>query len=147
MIAIQIQREAFDPGALQADLEALGGGGVATFTGVVRGEGGLSELVLEHHAAMTTKAVRAIADRAAARWTLLGLTIVHRHGSLVPGDRIVFVGVAARHRGPALEACAFLIDWLKTHAPFWKRETFADGTTRWVEPRAEDDAAAARWGG
>jgi molybdopterin synthase catalytic subunit len=71
--------------------------------------------------------------------------VIHRHGPLHPGDRIVFVGTASSHRAAALEACAFLIDWLKTSAPFWKQERFADGTSRWVEARAEDDAAAARW--
>jgi molybdopterin synthase catalytic subunit len=145
MIAVRVQAETFDPGAELAALEALGGGGVASFTGVVRGEGGLVELFLEQAPGMTERAMREIAETARARWPLLGLTLVHRHGPLAPGERIVFVGTASRHRAEALEACAFLIDWLKTRAPFWKRERFADGTTRWIEARAEDDAAAARW--
>ncbi|WP_174274511.1 molybdenum cofactor biosynthesis protein MoaE [Sphingomonas bacterium] len=145
MIRVCVQRESFAPGALLEELEAVGGGGVASFTGIVRGEGDLVELMLEHHPAMTASAMREIADRAAQRWPLLGVILVHRYGALVPGDRIVFVGVAARHRAAALESCAFLIDWLKTRAPFWKRERFADGRTRWIEPRAEDDRAAARW--
>ncbi len=145
MIRVSLQPEDFDPGALLGDLEAFGGGGVASFSGIVRGEGGLEELMLEHHPTMTLARMEAIAGEAAGRWPLVGLTIVHRHGALRPGERIVFVGTAARHRGAALEACAFLIDWLKTSAPFWKRERFADGTTQWVEAKLEDDAAAARW--
>ncbi|WCT74972.1 molybdenum cofactor biosynthesis protein MoaE [Sphingomonas naphthae] len=143
---VRVQPETFDPGAELARLEALGGGGVASFTGIVRGDGGLTELLLEHHPGMTARTMKAIADDALARWPLLGLTVIHRHGPLVPGDRIVFVATTARHRAAALDACAFLIDWLKTRAPFWKRETFADGTVRWVEPRAEDAAAESRWG-
>lgn len=146
MIEARVQAEPFDPGAELARLEALGGGGVASFTGIVRGEGDLVELTLEHYPGMTLGMMEAIAAEAAARWPLLGVTVIHRHGPLVPGDRIVFVGTASRHRAAALEACAFLIDWLKTRAPFWKRERFADGTSRWVEARAEDEAATARWG-
>ncbi|PTQ12875.1 molybdopterin synthase catalytic subunit [Sphingomonas oleivorans] len=147
MIAIGVQAEAFDPGVELTRLEALGGGGVASFTGLVRGDGGLVEMMLEHHPGMTEKAMRAVAEEAARRWPLLGIVLIHRYGPLVPGDRIVFVGTASAHRAAALEACAFLIDWLKTAAPFWKRERFADGTVHWVEAKAEDDAAAARWGG
>ncbi|MDO6412965.1 molybdenum cofactor biosynthesis protein MoaE [Sphingomonas sp. BIUV-7] len=145
MISVRVQTEAFDPGVELAALEELGGGGVASFTGIVRGDGDLVELLLEHHAAMTGAAMETIAAEAAGRWPLLGLTLIHRVGALTPGERIVFVGTAARHRGAALEACAFLIDWLKTAAPFWKRERFANGTSRWVEARAEDAEAAARW--
>ena len=145
MIAVRVQDGPFDPGAELDRLEALGGGGVASFTGIVRGEGDLVSLTLDHYPAMTERAMRAVADNAAARWPLLGLTVIHRHGELRPGERIVFVGTAARHRAAALESCAFLIDWLKTKAPFWKRERFADGSTNWVEPRAIDDEAAARW--
>jgi molybdopterin synthase catalytic subunit len=147
MISVCVRAEPFDPGEELARLEALGGGGVASFTGIVRGEGGLVELHLDHHPAMTQAAMGDIAAEAARRWpALLGITLIHRVGDLTPGDRIVFVGTASRHRAAALEACAFLIDWLKTAAPFWKRERFADGGSRWVEARAEDDAAAARWG-
>ena len=87
----------------------------------------------------------AIADEACRRWSLLGCTLVHRVGRLELGEGIVLVLTAAGHRGAALEATAFLIDWLKTRAPFWKREEFADGETRWVEAREADDAAASRW--
>lgn len=145
MITVRVQPEAFDAGAELAALEALGGGGVASFTGIVRGDDGLSELFLEHHPVMTIAMLEKLAGDAAARWALLGVTVIHRHGALRPGERIVFVGTAARHRAAALEACASLIDRLKTEAPFWKREHFLDGRTHWLEPRAADDAAAARW--
>jgi len=142
---IRVQAGDFDPGAELARLEALGGGAVASFTGLVRGDGGLVEMLLEHHPAMTLKALGDIADEAARRWPLAGIIVIHRYGPLHPGDRIVFVGTASSHRAAALEACAFLIDWLKTSAPFWKQERFADGTKRWVEARVEDAAAAERW--
>jgi molybdopterin synthase catalytic subunit len=147
MIDVRVQREPFDVGVELGRLETLGGGGVASFTGLVRGDGGLVELLLEQYPGMTHAALLRIAEDAAGRWPLAGITLIHRHGPLVPGERIVFVGTASRHRAAALESCAFLIDWLKTGAPFWKRERFADGTVRWVEARAEDDAAAARWNG
>jgi molybdopterin synthase catalytic subunit len=143
---VRVQSEPFDPGAELARLEALGGGAVASFTGLVRGDDGLAEMLLEHHQGMTQKALEAIAGEAASRWPLAGLTVIHRFGPLRPGDRIVFVGTASSHRAAALESCAFLIDWLKTKAPFWKQERFADGAARWVEAKAEDDAASERWG-
>ena len=142
---VSVQAEPFDPGAELARLEALGGGAVASFTGLVRGDGGLCEMLLEHHPGMTAKALEAIAAEAASRWPLAGITLIHRFGALRPGDRIVFVGTASSHRAAALESCAFLIDWLKTKAPFWKQERFADGASRWVDAKADDDEAAARW--
>lgn len=145
MIRVAVQAEDIDVAGELARLETLGGGGVASFTGIVRGAGDLVELLLEHYPAMTEAAMQAVADRAAGRWPLLGLALVHRHGSLAPSDRIVFVGTASLHRAAALESCAFLIDWLKTQAPFWKRERFANGTTRWIAQREDDTAAAARW--
>ena len=145
MIRIAVQPGDIDVGAELARLEALGGGGVASFTGVVRGGGGLEALELETYPAMAERALGAIVEEAAVRWELLGATLIHRHGRLGAGDRIVLVATAARHRGDALQACAFLIDWAKTQAPFWKRERFAGGEQRWVEARAEDDAAAERW--
>lgn len=145
MIRVSLQAEPFDAGAELARLDASGGGGVASFTGIVRGDGGLVELLLEYHPGMTLAMMEALANDAAERWALSGLTIIHRHGPLGPGEPIVFVATAAKHRTAALEACASLIDRLKTQAPFWKRETFADGRQTWVEPRASDDAAAARW--
>lgn len=143
---IRVQTGPFDPGAELERLEGMGGGAVASFTGLVRGDGGLTDMTLEHYPAMTARAMARIADEAEARWPLLGLTVIHRHGPLVPGERIVFVGTASSHRAAALQACHFLIDWLKTAAPFWKRERYADGREIWVEPRAADDAAASRWG-
>jgi molybdopterin synthase catalytic subunit len=104
-------------------------------------------MVLEHYPAMTERALARIAAEACARWPLTGCTVIHRHGRLVPGDPIVLVLTASAHRAAALESCAFLIDWLKTKAPFWKREEFAGGAERWVEARASDDQATARWGG
>ncbi len=94
---------------------------------------------------MTERAMAAIAAEAEARWGLLGCTLLHRVGRLRPGETIVLVLAAAAHRQAALDATAFLIDWLKTRAPFWKKEAFADGAEAWVAARAEDDAAAARW--
>lgn len=142
---VRVQPGDFDPGAEIARLEASGAGGIATFTGNVRGDGGLVTLELEHYPAMTERALAAIAAEAAARWPLAGLTVIHRHGKLEPGDRIVFVGAAAAHRGEAIAAMSFVIDWLKTDAPFWKREHFVDGRTQWVEARESDALARARW--
>jgi len=135
----------FDAGAELARLEALGGGGVASFTGVVRGGDGLEALRLEIYPGMTLRALEDIVAEAERRWALLGVTLIHRHGPVPAGGRIVFVGVASRHRRAALEACAFLIDWAKSRAPFWKQEMFADGRSRWVEARAADEDAAAAW--
>jgi molybdopterin synthase catalytic subunit len=144
-IRVTAQEADFDVAAELARLEALGGGGVASFTGVVRGEGGLRSLRLEAYPGMTRRALESIAAEAASRWSLAGLTLIHRFGTLDVGERIVLVATAARHRAAALEACAFLIDWAKTKAPLWKQEIFTDGTTRWVEARAADDIAAAEW--
>jgi molybdopterin synthase catalytic subunit len=145
MIEARLQAAPFDAGAELARLGLLGGGGLASFTGIVRGDGGLTELFLEHHPAMTRPAMLGMAQGAMGRWDLLGVILIHRVGALMPGEPIVFVGTASRHRAAALESCAYLIDLLKTSAPFWKRETFADGSNRWVEARVEDDDAAARW--
>ena len=147
MIDICIQPDDFDPGAELARLEKLAVGAVASFTGLVRGDDGLAAMTLEHYPAMTDAAVRKIADEAVRRWPLAGLVVIHRHGRLVSGDRIVFVATASSHRAAALESCAFLIDWLKTDAPFWKREEWVDGSARWVEAREADDTAKARWSG
>jgi molybdopterin synthase catalytic subunit len=145
VIEVRLQAGPFDAGAELKRLDALGGGGVASFSGIVRGDDGLTELLLEHHPSMTLAMMQTLADAAFARWSLLGVTLIHRHGPLHPGEPIVFVGTAALHRAAALDACASVIDRLKTEAPFWKRESFGDGRVRWVEPRVSDDAAAARW--
>lgn len=145
MSRVSIQTGDFDVGTELAALEALGGGGVASFTGIVRGGGGLTALELEHYPSMTHGQVHRIVEEAMARWPLIGVRVIHRHGRLEPGARIVFVGTASRHRTAALESCAFLIDWLKSHAPFWKKEHFADGSPCWVDARAEDAARADSW--
>lgn len=146
MIRVVVQSAPIDLANALAEIEASGAGGIASFTGIVRGDNGVTALTLEHYPGMTEAALRAVAGEARTRSDLLAMTIVHRVGRMVPGDRVVFLAAAAAHRGPALEACAFAIDRLKTSAPFWKREERGD-TARWVEPRATDDAAAARWDG
>lgn len=145
MKRVAIQAEDFDVGGELAALEALGGGGVASFTGVVRGGDGLVALELEQYPAMTQAQVGRIVDEAMGRWPLLGVSVIHRFGRLEPGARIVFVGTAARHRTAALESCAFLIDWMKSDAPFWKKEHFAGGATQWVAARDEDALKAQGW--
>jgi molybdopterin synthase catalytic subunit len=144
MIRISVDPAPIELGVEVAALEERGAGGVATFTGVVRGDDGVTVLELEHYPGMTEAALCTLAETATGRWDLLGVTIVHRVGPMAVGERIVFVGVAAHHRREALDACAYLIDRLKTDAPFWKRER-RSGAARWVEPRAGDDSAAARW--
>lgn len=122
-------------------------GAVASFVGVVRdlNDGSsVSGMTLEHYPGMTEKALADIAAEAAARWEVLGCTIVHRVGPLRPLDQIVLVIVASGHRGDAFAACEFIMDYLKTRAPFWKKESTPDGE-RWVEARDRDDAAAERW--
>ena len=146
MKRVLVQENDFDPGRELAALGGLGSGGVASFVGHVRGGDGVVAMTLEHYPAMTGAVLEALAGEAAARWSLDGVTLIHRVGRLFPGDRIVFVGAASRHRAAALEATAFLIDHLKTDAPFWKREDFDDGRSAWVEARASDDDAARRWG-
>jgi molybdopterin synthase catalytic subunit len=127
-------------------------GGLGCFIGIVRDdkahespERAIQALTLEHYPAMTMRAIRRITDEAERRWDLLGCTVIHRVGRMLPGDNIVLVLSAASHRQPALDATAFLIDWLKTKAPFWKREEFQNGEGVWVEARDADDTAAARW--
>ena len=145
MKRVAIQADDFDVGGELAALEALGGGGGASFTGVVRGGDGLVALELEHYPAMTQVQVGRIVDEAMGRWPLLGVSVIHRFGRLEPGARIVFVGTASRHRTAALESCAFLIDWMKSDAPFWKKEHFAGGATQWVAARDEDAVKAQGW--
>lgn len=145
MIDVRVQFEPIDVAAASAMAQSTGGaGGIATFTGVVRGDDGVTTLELEHYPGATEAALHALATEATARWHLLGASIIHRVGAMVPGDAVVFVMAAAAHRAEALAACAFLIDRLKTDAPFWKREQRGDAA-RWVEARAGDEAAAAQW--
>ena len=146
---IRVQREDFDTGAELARLSAdnLGVGGVAAFVGLVRdmaGGSGDSAMTLEHYPGMTEKLLANIDDEAHQRWPLEASLIIHRYGRLEPGDQIVMVLTASAHRKAALESCAFLIDWLKTQAPFWKLEETPDGAN-WVEAKASDDDAAAKW--
>ena len=146
---VRIQREPFDAGAetrlLTAERADIGA--TVAFTGWCRDEGGaLEALELEHYPGMAEQAVTALAREACGRWPLLGLTVIHRHGMLRPGDAIVLVVAAASHRQAAFEAADFLMDYLKTAAPFWKKEHRADGgEATWVAAKDRDDAAALRW--
>jgi molybdopterin synthase catalytic subunit len=144
MIRIIVSPEPIDLTAEIERAEAAGVGAVATFTGIVRADDGVGELELEHYPGVTERALTGLAQEALRRWSLAGATVVHRVGPMRPGERIVFVAAAAAHRAAALEACAFLIDRLKTDAPFWKRERRGD-EARWVEQRETDVGAAARW--
>ena len=144
MIRVIVNMDEIDVAGELAGVEGQGAGAVATFTGLVRADDGVGSLELEHYPEATETALAKLADTAAARWKLIDATIVHRVGILRPGNRIVFVGVSAPHRAAALEACAFLIDRLKTDAPFWKRET-RDGSSTWVEAREGDADTARRW--
>ena len=146
---ILVQTEAFDLGA-EVDMMSQGRtdiGAIASFVGLARdlNEGsGVTAMTLEHYPGMTEKALAALVEDANARWTLLDVTVIHRVGRLLPGDPIVLVAVASQHRGEAFAACEFIMDYLKTQAPFWKKEETPEGV-RWVDARASDDAAAERW--
>lgn len=148
-MAIRVQAAPFDAGAELNALHAaqLGIGAVVSFVGYVRdfNEGQeVAGLYLEHYPGMTEKALAKIVREAEGRWPLLKVEVLHRVGALAPGEPIVFVGTASAHRQAAFEACDFIMDYLKTRAPFWKREETADGP-RWVEGRDSDQQAAARW--
>ncbi|MBE9603387.1 molybdenum cofactor biosynthesis protein MoaE [Acetobacteraceae bacterium H6797] len=147
MARILVQEAPFDLAAETAALSGLSDsvGAIASFLGICRADNGITAMTLEHYPGMTEKALAAIAAEAEKRWQLDGCTIIHRIGRLVPGEPIVLVLAASRHRAAALDACAFLIDWLKTKAPFWKLEEHADGQATWVDARDSDDTAAARW--
>jgi molybdopterin synthase catalytic subunit len=150
-VTVRVQTEDFDIGA---ELEKLSAGnhqvgGVASFVGLVRdiapkGSGAASSMTLEHYPGMTEKRLAEIEAEAQRRWPLSATLIIHRYGRLEPGDRIVLVATASSHREAALESCAFLIDWLKTEAPFWKLEDGPEGP-RWVEAKSSDDARKAAW--
>jgi molybdopterin synthase catalytic subunit len=144
MIRVLVSERAIDVADELARVEAEAGA-VASFTGLVRADDGVTEIHLDHYPGATEAALTELAQAAAARWSLSAATVVHRVGPMRPGERIVLVATAAAHRAAALEACAFLIDRLKTDAPFWKRETRGD-EARWVEARSSDDQASARWG-
>jgi molybdopterin synthase catalytic subunit len=145
---IRIQREVFDVGAELAALTAgrTDVGALASFVGLVRdhADAPITAMTLEHYPGMTEKKLAEIEAEALARWPLQASLIVHRYGRMLPGEPIVLVATASPHRAAALEACAFLIDWLKTRAPFWKLEETAEARC-WVDARSADDEAAARW--
>jgi molybdopterin synthase catalytic subunit len=148
-MAVRVQREDFDVGAELAALTRGNPrvGGLVSFTGLVRDFGGpdaLKAMTLEHYPGMTERMLGQIEAEARARWPLRACLIIHRHGRLAPGDRIVCVVTTSAHRQAAFEANMFLVDWLKTRAPFWKQEHTGAGD-RWVEAQASDDEAAARW--
>ncbi len=149
MPTIRVQTEDFDLGAEMTALRAGNAkiGGIAAFVGLVRDVNngtGVRTLTLEHYPAMTQKALADIVDQATARWEVIDATVIHRVGQLKPADQIVLVIVASGHRGDAFQACEFIMDFLKTRAPFWKKESTADGDC-WVAARESDDAAASRW--
>jgi molybdopterin synthase catalytic subunit len=145
---IRVQEQPFDAGAEIAALTAgrTDVGAVASFVGLVRdmADAPITAMTLEHYPGMTERKLAEIEAEANARWPLQASLIVHRYGRMLPGEPIVLVATASAHRAAALEACAFLIDWLKTEAPFWKLEETGEAS-RWVEARATDGAAAARW--
>lgn len=144
MIRILVSRDAIDLVGETERLETGDVGAVASFCGLVRADDGVDQLELEHYPGATEAALDRIASRATERWSLQAATIIHRVGAMRPGERIVLVLTAAPHRRDALDACAYLIDRLKTDAPFWKRETRGEDA-RWVEARESDAAAAERW--
>ena len=148
-MSVSVQQEDFDIGA---EITALTRGrhqvgALATFTGLVRdiNDGsGVHAMTLEHYPGMTENALEEIVEQARGRWEVDGVRVIHRFGRLMPGDQIVFVAVTSAHRGEAFAACEFIMDFLKTRAPFWKREETPEGA-RWVDAREADDSAAERW--
>ncbi len=143
---IAVQEAAFDLGdeARAFAAGAAGAGAVVTFTGVVRGDGGMAAMEIEHYPSMTEKAISAIMDEAVARWALVDALVIHRHGRLLVGEPIMMVATAAPHRADAFAAAEFLMDYLKSRAPFWKKEIGADGAA-WVAAKDADEAALSRW--
>ena len=148
-MAVRIQEQDFDVSSELAALRAgdTRVGAIATFTGLVRDlndAAQVSTLTLEHYPGMTDKALAQIVDDAKQRWDIYDALVIHRVGPLKPGDQIVLVAVTSAHRGESFAACQFIMDYLKTRAPFWKKEQTPEGE-RWVEARASDEDAAARW--
>jgi len=138
---VAVQRQDFDLGAeTRAISKSSEVGAVASFVGLVRDV----RMTLEHYPGMTENAIAKIVDEAASRWQVMDCTVIHRYGDLEPNDQIVMVAVASAHRGDAFQACEFIMDYLKTQAPFWKKE-HRSGSATWVEARASDDEAAERW--
>ena len=145
MIRVEVSENSFDGAAALAPLAKLGGGAVASFTGIARADGDVTSIELEYYPAMTQTCLERLTNEAVAGWSLLGCVLIHRVGRIAVGESIVFVGTAASHRAEALEACTYLIDRLKTNALFWKKEYRADGSAEWVEAKASDDARASKW--
>lgn len=143
---IVVQEAAFDLSdeARAFAAGAAGAGAVVTFTGVVRGDGGMAAMEIEHYPGMTEKAIAAIAGQAVERWRLVDALVIHRHGRLAVGEAIMMVATAAPHRADAFAAAEFLMDYLKSRAPFWKKEIGPDGAA-WVAAKADDEAALTRW--
>ena len=143
---LSVQEAPFDLGAESAGFATgvSGAGAVVTFTGIVRGDGGLSAMEIEHYPGMTERAIRAIAEEAVARWSLADVLVIHRYGRLAVGEPIMMVATAAPHRGDAFAAAEFLMDYLKSRAPFWKKEIGPAGEA-WVAAKDEDEAALTRW--
>jgi molybdopterin synthase catalytic subunit len=146
MKEVSVQAADFDVGAEVAALSAgdAEAGAVASFVGLVRDDGEVAAMTLEHYPGMTEQALAEIVTQARARWQLRQVRVIHRVGRMLPGERIVFVGIASSHRHDAFAACEFIMDYLKTRAPFWKKEETAAGG-RWVDARESDDIAASRW--
>lgn len=143
---VRVQADPFDFGA-ECDAFASGRhhvGAVVTFCGIVRDDGGLQAMEIEHYPAMTAPAIEAMVAEARTRWSLADALVIHRHGRLTPGERIMMVATAAPHRTDAFAAADFLMDYLKSRAPFWKKEITTAGA-HWVEARSEDETALARW--
>ena len=146
-MTVRVHYAPFDMGAETNAFTASvpGAGAVVTFSGLVRDEGGtLTEMVIEHYPGMTERALEKIRDEAMQRWSLTGAMIIHRYGPMAPGDQIMMVATAARHRSDAFAAAEFLMDYLKSRAPFWKKEFGAEGAA-WVAAKDEDEAALDRW--
>lgn len=146
MSRVIVQKAPFDLGGLVAGFASgrTDTGAVVTFTGIVRGDDGLTAMEIEHYQGMTGPALQRIRDEAVARWTLTDALVVHRHGRLLPGELIMMVATAAPHRADAFAAAEFLMDYLKSRAPFWKKEHRGDRSA-WVAARAEDEDALKRW--
>lgn len=150
MSRIRVQHEDFD---VTTELHAICGGrtdigATVTFVGLVRDmnlDDAVSGMALQHYPGMTEKALQKILSEASQRWEVQNATIIHRVGELAPGDQIVLVCIASSHRQDAFDACSFIMDYLKTKAPFWKKELLEDGTSRWVDARESDNHAAGRW--
>ncbi len=143
---VRVRAEAFDQGAEVSAFTtgATGAGAVVSFTGIVRPDGGLTGMEIEHYPGMTEKAITAILEQAVQRWSLVDGLVIHRHGRLAPGEPIMMVATAAPHRADAFAAAEFLMDYLKSRAPFWKKES-RDGGETWVAAKDADEDALKRW--